>query len=155
MNKLDETQALVKDKNESPKAEAANSGQTADKCTAPTEVSSAPPLQQAVMASRPVAPNKMRVLHATHLLARSASKQILKQAATITHMASNHSVASTTNSAEHGSLLGLALVFLIVGVVLFFLGFGSLGTLFWTIGVILLVVALIFFLLWMVNRSME
>ena len=86
---------------------------------------------------------------------KKAEKVILKQATVVSHLATNHAIASTTSPKDGGGLLGLAITCLIVGIILFFLGFASLGTLFWTIGIILLVVAIIFFVLWMVGRAIS
>ncbi len=89
-------------------------------------------------------------------LTKNAEKTIMKQTAVVKNLvAPSHAIASFSSTKDHGGLLGLAITLLIIGVVLFFLGFGSLGALFWTIGIILLVIALVFFLLWMVGRAVN
>jgi len=103
-----------------------------------------------------VAPVKKAVNHGlVETFTKKAEKVILKQTAAVRHLGTNHAIASTSSPKDGGGLLGLAITCLIVGIVLFFLGFASLGALFWTIGIIVLVVAIIFFILWLVGRAVS
>jgi hypothetical protein len=97
---------------------------------------------------------------ASHLfvqtLTKRTEKAIMKQTAIVKNLITpNHSIASVSAPKEGGGLLGLAITLLIIGIVLFFLGFGSLGALFWTIGIVLLVIALVFFILWIIGRAVS
>jgi len=102
-------------------------------------------------------PVKKAVQHSlVQTLSKKAGKEIMKQANVIKNLAGqNHSIASVSKKMDGGGLLGLAITLLIIGIVLFFLGFSSLGALFWTIGIVLLVIALVFFILWMIGRAVS
>ena len=90
------------------------------------------------------------------MFAKQTGKEIMKQSNVVKNLVSpNHSIASVSKKMDGGGLLGLAITLLIIGIVLFFLGFSTLGTLFWEIGIVLLVIAIIFFILWMIGRAVS
>ena len=89
------------------------------------------------------------------ILPKQASKVILKQANTLRHLGSDNQVASLSGTNHTESWLGLAIVCLIVGILLAVLGFADLGAVFWAIGIVILVVAIIFFILWLLAEAVE
>jgi|GEM_PF-2285478 len=88
-----------------------------------------------------------------NMLPKKAVKQILKQANTIRNLGSNNEVTSYSKTSHTESWLGLALTCLIVGIILLALGFGTLGAIFWEIGVVILVIAIVFFILWLLAAA--
>ncbi len=88
-------------------------------------------------------------------LADKVTKTIVKQAGSVLSPRLNTRLASYTGTKHTEGWLGFAVLCLVIGVVLLFLGFGSLGALFWTIGIIVLVVAFVFFILWLLARAVE
>jgi uncharacterized membrane protein YtjA (UPF0391 family) len=76
-----------------------------------------------------------------------------KQATAISSIGTNRHLASYSGTHSTASWLGAAVIFLIVGLVLAFLGFSSLGSLFWAIGVVLFVVGVVFFILWLLAAN--
>jgi amino acid transporter len=86
---------------------------------------------------------------------KQAGKEILKQANNVRHLSSPNQLASYSKTTHTESWLGLAIVCLIVGVVLAILGFAELGALFWAIGIVILVVAIIFFILYLLAEAVN
>ena len=90
-----------------------------------------------------------------NMLPKKAAKQILKQASAIRNLGSNNRVTSYSKTNHVESWLGLAITCLIVGIILLALGFGTLGSIFWEIGVVILVIAIIFFILWLLAEAVS
>ena len=82
-------------------------------------------------------------------------QEVKRQMATVRKMVSETPAASYKGAQQTQGLLGAAILFLILGVILFVLGFHILGSLFWIIGVILLVAAVIFFILWLLAMAVK
>ena len=101
-----------------------------------------------------MAPSK-KLLHnpIAGMLPKQAGREILKQANTIRHLGSNNQIASYANATHTEGWIGLAITCLIVGIILLVLGFGALGAIFWEIGIIILVIAIIFFILWLLAKA--
>ncbi len=98
-----------------------------------------------------------RLIHnpVANITPKQVGKEILKKANAIRHMGSNNLVASYSKTNHTEGWLGFAIACLVVGVILAILGFAELGALFWTIGIIVLVIAIVFFILWLLARAVE
>jgi len=90
-----------------------------------------------------------------HILAQKAARTIVKQANSVLKPGLNPNISSYSGTSHTEGWLGFAIVCLIIGAVLLFLGFGLLGALFWAIGIIVLVVGLVFFILWLLASAVE
>ena len=84
---------------------------------------------------------------------KKAAKQILKQAEALRHLGSNNQISSYSKTNHTEGWIGLAVTCLIVAIILFALGFGLAAAIVWEIGIIILVVAIIFFILWLMARA--
>jgi hypothetical protein len=80
---------------------------------------------------------------------------IEKQKIAINNIKTTQHTASVSGTHHTQSWLGAAVAFLIIGLILTFLGFGALGSLFWAIGIVLIVVAIVFFILWLLAAAVN
>jgi len=87
------------------------------------------------------------------MLPKHVGKEIVKQANIINHLGSNNNEASYSKTNNTEGWIGLAITCLIVAVILFALGFGFAAAIIWEIGIIILVIAIIFFILWLLAKA--
>jgi hypothetical protein len=84
-----------------------------------------------------------------------AHKIIKKQNEALANLSSNHNIASHQSSKQTESWLGLAITCLIVAIILSIFGFGFAAAVLWEIGIIILVIALVFFILWLMAEAVS
>ena len=153
MNKLANAQTLEKQKTPVQKTEPMALIQVATPALLP------PVTNSSVAPSTSGQPIKMvqarNLIHhsITNILPKQAGKEILKQANNIRHIGTPNQIASHSKATDGGSWIGLAITCLIVAVVLFAFGFGLAAAILWEIGIIILVIALVFFILWLLARA--
>jgi len=80
---------------------------------------------------------------------------IKKQNEALANISSNHKIASHQNTKQTESWLGLAITCLIVAIILSIFGFGFAAAVLWEIGIIILVIALVFFILWLMAEAVS
>ena len=86
-------------------------------------------------------------------LVERAAKTIVKQANSVLSPGINNHMASYTRTNHTQGWIGLAITCLIVAIILFAFGFGFAAVILWEIGIIILGVALVFFVLWLLASA--
>jgi PBP1b-binding outer membrane lipoprotein LpoB len=150
-NKLMHAQAIEKSKSPSQNTVA----MLPEKTEAATATANAEPQPQAVVIKKEKTNTAAHIKHAGQAFAQTIKKEtgkiITHQAAAFSQIGANHNTASIKSAQHTQGLLGVAIVLLILGVVFAALGFGGLGSLLWTIGIIILIIALVFFILYLLG----
>jgi len=125
---------------------------TATSCTETVETTPSQTIQGKEDMKQAPAPKKAKHAFA-HINAKRTIQQLAAKTGSIGFPGTSNHQASYSGTTHTTSFLGLAVTCLIIGIILFFLGFGALGSLFWAIGIVLLVIAVVFFILWLLGQA--